>query len=107
VFPGRWADEPLSPQLIRKQLHLVAEQAGLGELRRAIHTLRHTNARLRREAGASIEDVQAALDHSSLATTAVYLPKLEGQADVYGARVAALLQSQAEKSRVSPREAPR
>jgi integrase/recombinase XerD len=73
VFPGRWEDEPVSPQLIRHQLQLVAEQAGLGELRRPIHTLRHTNARLRREAGASIEDVQAALDHSSLATTAVYL----------------------------------
>jgi integrase/recombinase XerD len=91
VFPGRWADEPVSPQLIRQQLQLVARQAGLGDLRRPIHTLRHTNARLRREVGASIEDVQAALDHSSLATTAVYLRKLEGSTDVYGARVGALL----------------
>jgi integrase/recombinase XerD len=91
VFPGRWEDEPVSPQLIRQQLQVVAQQAGLGDLRRPIHTLRHTNARLRREVGASIEDVQAALDHSSLATTAVYLRKLEGSADAFGGKVATLL----------------
>lgn len=91
VFPGRWSHVPVSPQLIRKQLQLVALTAGLGELPRPIHTLRHTNARLRREAGATVEDVQAALDHSSLATTAVYLRKLEGVGDAHGAAVAALL----------------
>jgi hypothetical protein len=62
VFPGRWKIAPVSPQLIRDQFQVVAEKAGLGELRRPIHTLRHTNARLRREVGASVEDVQAALD---------------------------------------------
>ncbi|MGH7748739.1 MAG: tyrosine-type recombinase/integrase, partial [Candidatus Dormibacteria bacterium] len=91
VFPGRWPVAPISPQLIRDQLQLVAQTAGLGELRRPIHTLRHTNARLRREVGASVEDVQSALDHASLATTAVYLRKLEGAVDPYGAKVATLL----------------
>jgi integrase len=94
VFPGRWDDAPVSAPLIRKQLQVVAEQAGLGELRRPIHTRRHTNARLRREVGASTEEVQAAPDHSSLATTALYLRKLEGSADVHGAAIGGLLVGQ-------------
>ena len=31
-----------------------------------------------------MKNVQAALDHPSLAVTAVYLRELEGSADVYG-----------------------
>jgi integrase len=46
-----------------------------------IHVLRHTAAKLRRDAGESIEDVSAFLDHSSLAVTTVYLRRLEGQDD--------------------------
>jgi integrase/recombinase XerC len=46
-----------------------------------VHVLRHTAARLRRDAGESIEDVSAFLDHSSLAVTTVYLRRLEGQED--------------------------
>ena len=46
-----------------------------------IHVLRHTAAKLRRDAGQSIEDVSAFLDHSSLAVTTVYLRRLEGQED--------------------------
>jgi site-specific recombinase XerD len=46
-----------------------------------IHVLRHTAAKLRRDAGESIEAVSAFLDHSSLAVTTVYLRRLEGQED--------------------------
>jgi integrase/recombinase XerC len=46
-----------------------------------IHVLRHTAAKLRRDAGESIEDVSAFLDHSSLAVTTTYLRRLEGQGD--------------------------
>jgi integrase/recombinase XerC len=46
-----------------------------------IHVLRHTAAKLRRDAGESIEDVSQFLDHSSLAVTTVYLRRLEGQED--------------------------
>jgi integrase/recombinase XerC len=46
-----------------------------------VHVLRHTAAKLRRDAGESIEDVSAFLDHSSLAVTTVYLRRLEGQED--------------------------
>jgi site-specific recombinase XerD len=46
-----------------------------------VHVLRHTAAKLRRDAGASIESVSQFLDHSSLAVTSVYLRRLEGEAD--------------------------
>lgn len=46
-----------------------------------LHVLRHTAAKLRRDAGESIEAVSAFLDHSSLAVTTVYLRRLEGQED--------------------------
>jgi site-specific recombinase XerD len=46
-----------------------------------LHILRHTAAKLRREAGASIEAVSSFLDHSSLAVTSVYLRRLEGEVD--------------------------
>jgi site-specific recombinase XerD len=46
-----------------------------------IHVLRHTAAKLRRDAGESIEEVSSFLDHSSLAVTSVYLRRLEGQED--------------------------
>jgi site-specific recombinase XerD len=45
------------------------------------HALRHSAAKLRRDAGATIEEVQALLGHSSIATTARYLARLEGAED--------------------------
>jgi site-specific recombinase XerD len=46
-----------------------------------LHLSRHSAAKLRRDAGASIEAVSSFLDHSSLAVTSVYLRRLEGEAD--------------------------
>ena len=46
-----------------------------------LHVLRHTAAKLRRDAGASVEAVSSFLDHSSLAVTTVYLRRLEGETD--------------------------
>jgi site-specific recombinase XerD len=60
-------------------------------LRRPVHSLRHTYSRMLRQVGASVEDVQASLDHSSLATTATYLRKLEGAEDQWGPLLALLL----------------
>jgi site-specific recombinase XerD len=48
----------------------------------SLHSLRHSAARLRYEAGSSIQDIQQYLGHSSLATTDVYLKRLSGVADV-------------------------
>ena len=61
----------------------AAAQAGL-PTRRPVHALRHSYARLLREVGASVEDVQHSLDHASLATTTTYLRKLEGVGDPFG-----------------------
>jgi len=53
-----------------------------------VHILRHSAAKLRRDAGESIEDVSRFLDHSNLAVTTVYLRKLEGERDERWRRVA-------------------
>jgi len=46
-----------------------------------VHILRHSAAKLRRDAGDTVEEVSRFLDHSSLAVTTVYLRRLEGQED--------------------------
>jgi len=56
-----------------------------------IHVLRHTAAKLRRDAGESIEAVSNFLDHSSLQVTSVYLRRLEGDSDQMWPDVAAVL----------------
>jgi integrase/recombinase XerC len=56
-----------------------------------LHILRHTAAKLRRDAGESIEAVSSFLDHSSLAVTTVYLRRLEGQTDTTWSDVASVL----------------
>ena len=53
-----------------------------------LHILRHGAAKLRRDAGESIEDVSRFLDHSSLAVTTTYLRRLEGQEDLSWGKVA-------------------
>ena len=49
-----------------------------------VHIFRHTAAKLRRDAGETVEDVSRFLDHSSLAVTTVYLRRLEGEQDKVG-----------------------
>ncbi|MEO8458064.1 MAG: site-specific integrase [Chloroflexota bacterium] len=56
-----------------------------------VHILRHSAAKLRRDAGESIEDVSRFLDHSSLAVTTTYLRRLEGQQDQGWGAVAAAI----------------
>jgi len=56
-----------------------------------VHVLRHTAAKLRRDAGETIEQVSSFLDHSSLQVTSVYLRRLEGDADRTWPDVAAAL----------------
>ena len=61
-------------------------EAGLSPT--GLHVLRHTAAKLRRDAGESVETVSAFLDHSSLAVTTTYLRRLEGVEDHSWGRVA-------------------
>ena len=53
-----------------------------------LHILRHSAAKLRRDAGESVETVSAFLDHSSLAVTTTYLRRREGVEDHSWERVA-------------------
>jgi integrase len=53
-----------------------------------VHVFRHSAAKLRREAGESVEQVSRFLDHSSLAVTSVYLSRLEGDRDTTWHQVA-------------------
>jgi integrase/recombinase XerC len=52
------------------------------------HILRHSAAKLRRDAGESVEAVSQFLDHSSLAVTTVYLRRLEVVEDTSWGKVA-------------------
>jgi site-specific recombinase XerD len=53
-----------------------------------VHIFRHSAAKLRREAGESVEQVSQFLDHRSLAVTTVYLRQLEGDRDTTWQQVA-------------------
>jgi len=56
-----------------------------------VHIFRHSAAKLRRDAGETVEEVSRFLDHSNLATTTTYLRRLEGQEDKSWARIAEAL----------------
>lgn len=56
-----------------------------------VHVLRHTAAKLRRDGGASIEDISHFLDHTNLAITSEYLRRLEGTRDSGWQQVQSLL----------------
>jgi len=68
------------------QLQRYFKNAGLPPA--GVHVFRHAAAKLRRDAGESVEEVSMFLDHSSLAVTSVYLRRLEGQEDKGWWRVA-------------------
>lgn len=62
--------------------------AAAGLKRTGPHILRHSAAKLRRDAGESVETVGVFIDHSSLAVTTTYLRRLEGVEDHSRERVA-------------------
>ncbi len=71
--------------------HLRRYLATAGLARAGVHIFRHSAAKLRRDAGESVEEVSHFLDHSSLAVTTVYLRRLEGQEDRTWSQVAVAL----------------
>lgn len=62
---------PLTPQTLRRRMHLLAERRGL-EQTITPHRLRHTAATLLIEEGADIRMVQRLLGHASISTTELY-----------------------------------
>lgn len=83
-------DAPLWPSLSQNSAGLTSGTF-YGNLQRyfrkagitpaGVHIFRHTAAKLRRDAGETVEEVSQFLDHSSLAVTSVYLRRLEGDRD--------------------------
>jgi site-specific recombinase XerD len=83
---GHTESAGLSSATFYEQLRRYLRKAGIAPA--GVHVFRHTAAKLRRDAGESIEDVSRFLDHSSLAVTTTYLRRLEGQEDRGWGRVA-------------------
>jgi len=83
---GAVGDRGLTSGTFYGRFRRYLEKAGLPPS--GLHLLRHTAAKLRRDAGESVEDVSRFLDHSSLAVTTTYLRRLENQEDQGWGRVA-------------------
>lgn len=81
----------ISMREVGRLLKRYAKRAGLDPKKVHVHTLRHTAAMLRKEAGDDVEKICAFLGHSSLAITQIYLHKVEGQKDESWAKVESLL----------------
>ena len=92
VDPARWTrDRPLSSREVGRLLKKYARRAGLDPSKIRVHTLRHTAAMLRKQAGDDIDQISSFLGHSSLSTPQIDLHRLSGQTDNSWLRVAALL----------------
>jgi integrase len=79
LWPSAGSARGLTSGTFYGNLQRYLGAAGLS--RAGVHIFRHSAAKLRRDAGESVEDVSRFLDHSSLAVTTVYLRRLEGQED--------------------------
>jgi site-specific recombinase XerD len=84
--PAATSGEGLRSATFYGRFRRYLEKAGLPPA--GLHVLRHSAAKLRRDAGESIEEVSRFLDHSSLAVTTTYLRRLEGQEDLGWGKVA-------------------
>lgn len=71
----------LSGGAIRRRLKIYAKRAGLDTSRITVHSLRHTAARQRYQAGEDLRSISRLLRHASLGTTDVYLQQLVGTED--------------------------
>ena len=83
--------QPLTDRFVRSLLKRYAYRAGLDPRRITVHTLRHTAAMLRVEAGEDLEAISQFLNHSSLSVTQIYLHQVEGHEDTAWLKVEALL----------------
>src|SRR5256885_15252055 len=86
LWPSAGSAGGLTSGTFYANLRRYLAKAGLP--RAGVHIFRHSAAKLRRDAGETVEDVSRFLDHSSLAVTTTYLRRLEGQEDKAWAKVA-------------------
>src|SRR5262245_43142889 len=86
LWPTRRGTRGITTGLFYANLRRYLVAAGLPVS--GVHVLRHSAAKLRRDAGQSIEEVSRFLDHSSLAVTSTYLRRIEVATDSGWGRVA-------------------
>ncbi len=80
--PPRWSTASLKKYLRR---------AGIDPTHITVHSLRHTAALLRKEAGDDLHAISSFLGHSNLSITQIYLHKIENHQDASWLKVESLL----------------
>jgi len=86
LWPSSSSERGIASGTFYGNLRRYFKAAGLPPA--GVHIFRHSAAKLRRNAGESVEQVSRFLDHSSLAVTSVYLRRLEGDRDTTWQQVA-------------------
>ncbi len=71
VFPGR-GDSHLNPRSMQAAVRGLMVAAGIKDIHRAVHSLRHTVGADLRRRGADIRDIQDVLRHADISTTQIY-----------------------------------
>lgn len=89
LWPDTRTGRGITSETFHTNLRRYLKQAGLPL--GGVHIFHHSAAKLRRDAGESVEEVSRFLDHSSLAVTTTYLRRLEGQEDKSWEKVALAL----------------
>jgi len=84
---------PLTEQYVWKLMKSLASKAGIDPQNITVHGLRHLHAKSCLDAGANIMQVQARLNHKSLATTQIYLSALEGQKNPFAGQLENMLKT--------------
>ncbi len=74
-------------RLLKKYLRKV----GSDPTHITVHSLRHTAALLRKEAGEDLQSISSFLGHSDLSITQIYLHKIESHQDASWLKVESLL----------------
>lgn len=88
---GAIVERPISAGAVRASMKYYANKAGLNGDILHVHSLRHTAALLRKEAGDDLENIRDFLGHMSLGTTSIYLRQLQGRKDDTWQTVAQML----------------
>lgn len=78
---GEIVDLPISGQTVRDALQYYARNAGLRTTGLKVHSLRHTAAYLRAQAGDDLDTIRRFLKQNNVETTRIYLQKLRPNPD--------------------------
>lgn len=87
--------QPVTSHGFVKALKQYAKKAGLGDIH--LHQTRHTVARLVGEESGNLAEVQTVLGHQNIATTRVYLERVQVKRDRHSRRIAKRLQLDADE----------